>query len=155
MKIVFIALLTIFISFNSIGQDYSKLESIELKVASDYTDNESKVLECATFILSTTYDQNEEKVLYCTRFIMRWMVGCSYTFEFGQDLLSFPKKDQHLTSVYLASLSKAAISNNGKPTDSNSLNERGLEIFLDYCEDSSNKVKMNKNIKKALKSRSK
>jgi len=79
----------------------------------------------------------------------------SYTFSLGNDFIRLTDGNKDLSAVYLASLTKAAIDNNGQPTDPESLTTRGHEIFLDYCADTANGVKPNKAIKKALKKRNK
>lgn len=57
----------------------------------------------------------------------------------------------HLGTLYMASLAKAAVSNQFKDKSSEAMSTNARKIFLNYCSNPENNVKLNKAIKKALK----
>ena len=85
--------------------------------------------------------------------MFRWIEGTSITFTLGEDFVDLPGGNYNLTSVYLACLIKAALDDKEEAEDSELINKKARVYFLDYCENPENKVKKNKHIKKALKTR--
>lgn len=137
------------------AQDFSKLDEIGLIESEDYKSNESRVLECADYILSQPYKASELNKLNCIQFIIKWMEGTpDYMFNIGTDFIDFCGDDTELSTIYMASLAKAAIDKGFEDKSKEGLNINAREIFLDYCTVTQNKVKKNKTIKKALKERS-
>lgn len=154
MKKLFVLQLLFIIPLCLFAQDYSQLSEIKLNIADDYKNNEAKVMDCANFILSQPYEINEMNKVYCLQFIMRWMEGTpDYTFSIGADFVDLCKEDVKLGSLYMVSLSKAALSNKEQDKTPEDFNSAAKNIFLDYCANPDNNVKKNKGIKKALKQR--
>ena len=153
MKFTLIALLIIGTTTFLSAQDYSKLEDIKLEESEDFVNNESKVKECAEFILDSPVTEERENKNYCTQFILRWMDGTNYTFELGSDFLDLTNRDSELTMIYLASLAKAALDYDDSTVFPNKINKDAKNIFLDYCEKPQNNVKISRKIKKELKKR--
>ncbi len=153
MKKSALLLLLLVLTLGAFSQDYSKLKDVTFSSPADYKNGEAKVEECARYILNQSYKENELNKMYCIQFIMKWMEGTpDYTFALGSDFADFCKNDTELGSVYMASLSIAAVDKNSDSKSADELTLKAREIFIDYCADPAHKVKKNKAIKKAIES---
>lgn len=135
------------------SQGPPNIEGIDFINPEDYIENEPKILESANYILNSAVNVNGSEKASQGSFIMKWMIGTTYTFELGDDFVDLPKGKKALVRVYIACLAKAALDHKDIASDPDALNVKAKDLFLDYCIDKSNGVKMNKGIKKALKER--
>ena len=156
MKRHWVFLFALLLSFSGFSQDFSNLESIKMKSKKDYGKNESKVLECATYLLSNPVKENELSRINATKFIMRWMEGTKdYSFALGREFMELTGGESDLLNIYFASLVKVALESDAETIDPAKINEQGKEAYLDYCAEPENGVKPPSAVKKLLKKREK
>jgi hypothetical protein len=132
-----------------LAQDYSNLKTIQLNDSIQCKNAEGIVLECANHLLSIPYVE-DLKSINASQFILEWMGKTpDYTFSFEDNIYKSIKSDLILSSRYLASQSKVAITEKPKVFDIDfQLNY--FNVFLEYCENTKYKVKLNSKIKKLI-----
>jgi hypothetical protein len=148
MKKLFLLILLTLSAVTISAQKFSNLKSISLEDSLECKQAEPKVLECANYLLSRPLVEDLNS-LTAIQFIMRWMEETSdYTFSIDKTTMDMVKSDQMLFGMYLACQAKAAITAGNRNFKSD-----GIILFLEYCENSKNKVKASSTIKKLIKAK--
>jgi hypothetical protein len=158
MKIKELILIAIILVISNIliAQDYSKLENISFMEITDYSKNESIVLECSDYLLNSPLEtlNNDLNRLKALQFIMRWMEGTpDYMFSIDAPIVRISKSNTALLGIYMACMSKFVIENKDKSKDQNEIMYNSFITFIKYCEDPVKKVKQSKGIKELIKAR--
>jgi hypothetical protein len=158
MKIKELILIAIILVISNIliAQDYSKLENISFMEITDYSNNESIVLECSDYLLNSPLEtlNNDLNRLKALQFIMRWMEGTpDYMFSIDAPIVRISKSNTALLGIYMACMSKFVIENKDKSKDQNEIMYNSFITFIKYCEDPVKKVKQSKGIKELIKAR--
>ncbi len=154
MKRLFLVILLLVTSLSIQAQDFSKISKIRFISKSDYKKYEPQAKACAAYILSKPIDKNDANRYKAISFSLVWMEGTpDYQFTIEEEQMQLTKNSQELLGVYFAALTSAALDNKYQDKSTEGLSKHARDIFLDYCSASSNKVKNNKYIKKALKER--
>ena len=149
-----IILLLVFLSCSITGrsQDFSDLASIPLDNAANCKKAEPKVMECAQYLLSNPAAEDFANV-NAMKFIMSWMEKTpDFTFELGGNLLKAIDSDASLIARYLASQAKTAI-NKGSIKNKEEFEIEYATLFLEYCEQPKNNVKLTSKLKKFIKAK--
>jgi hypothetical protein len=140
----------------SFGQNFSELANYEFKTAESYQTEKGKVLLCANYLFNNPANQAELNRLTSLQYIIKWMEGTpDYTFEIGQKAMELTKGNSDLLGLYFAAMSKVVIENKEGELSNEEIYNRAEELLVNYCADSSNKMKPSKKIKKLIKSRKK
>lgn len=152
MKSILLTALLCFFGFTSImAQDYSGLEKIELKTKEDCRANDNKALECAKFLLSTPDVEENLQCSFAILFLLRWMEATpDFGFTYERQVMDLFDKKSLLGGVYSAAIVKYSLENREKAKDAESVKLHSAEMFLNYCKNPDNKVKINKKMKKAI-----
>ena len=133
------------------SQDYSSLKDIVLKDTSDYPKAEGKVLECASYLLSTPLDDNNINRKYAIQLIIRWMTGTpAYTFGIDQSITQISKSNASILLLYMACMSKYALENKENSKDPKEMKYNSMLLLISYVEDSNHKVKIDGELKKLI-----
>ncbi len=151
MKASLIVLLFSVISLPSLmAQDYSGLEKIKFKPKEVSRTYENKALECANYLINTPDDNDDIQRSYATLFLWNWMKATpDYGFDFENAIMKLIDRKSTLGGVYLATLVKYCLENKEKAKNPANLNLGSAEIFLNYCKNPGNTVKITKKIKTA------
>jgi hypothetical protein len=153
MKNAIIVVIILFFTINVQAQTFDYLANIKFNSPEDYVLAENTVKKCSDFILTTPADPYNIDRADAMRFILRWMDGTpDYSFDLDEHAMGLTQNDAELMTVYFSSLVKAALENKDKNNDERTA--IAVDHFLDYCANSDNKVRKNKEIKKLLKERS-
>ncbi len=130
-------------------QDYSNLGSLPLDDSIQCKKAEPKVLECSNYLLSKPCVEDLNSLKVC-QFLLKWM-GQTPDYEFGFDdnLYKSTKSDMMLMGRYLACQSKVAITDKPKSYDKD-FQFKYIKMFIEYCEDAKNEVKISARIKKLI-----
>jgi hypothetical protein len=147
-----ILLVVFFSSSLSVNAQQKNFQELELNAKSDYKKNEHKVKEMAEYILSMPVNKEENSKI-ASRNILKWMTGTpDHDFIIDNSIMELSKKNEDLLFLYMAAITKAALSNNEKKNPME-LKLSAFEILLDYCALEKNAVKANKELKKAMQAR--
>lgn len=142
----------LFCSLMSMAQDFSELASVPLDNSENCKKAEPKVAECAQYLLSNPAVEDLPS-LNAMKFIIGWMGKTpDYSFELGGDLLQEIVSDTNLMARYLASQSVVAI-NKGNIKNKQEFEMNYVTLFLDYCEQPKNNVKLTSKLKKYIKAK--
>ncbi len=142
-----ILMLFLIIGSSISAQDFSELKNIDLSSPEKCRDAQTKVIESCNYLLSTSCEENL-KGLNAHVFIIEWMIATSdFNFSLDDKLYKVIISDEILTSRYYAALAKIAIEEKLKGDE---LQLKGMTLFLEYCENPSNKVKIKKKLKKYI-----
>ena len=158
MKKRLLSLLTLLLAFCTYtqAQDFSALESLNFKSKEDYKLYEPQVQECASYILAKPADDNDPNRQIALQMLVKWMTGTpDYTFEVDGTFAKLMEKNEALLGLYFASMTKFVLENNDKATDKNEVKYNSYMLLLSYCENSENKVKQTKELKKAIAAKNK
>jgi hypothetical protein len=149
MKNLTLLLSMLVTSMTAFTQDYSNLGSIPLDDSMQCKKAESKVLECSDYLLSKPCVEDLNSLKVC-QFLLKWMGQTpDYQFGFDDNLYKSIKSDMMLMGRYLACQSKIAINEKPKSFDKD-FQFKYIKMFLEYCEDSKNEVKISARIKKLI-----
>ncbi len=148
-----LALFFLIVGWGLEAQDFKKIKRIEMQTLEEYKDREEEALQCAEYILSNPIDESQEQLI-CLQFVMKWMEGTHI--KFVVDMANMPgysEKNSALLGIHLAALTKAALVDEEVANDPDRIQAEAKELYLDYCANKKNKVKMNKELKKEIKAR--
>jgi hypothetical protein len=149
MRNLILFLTIILFATTVIAQDYSNLTSISLKDSIECKKAESKVLECSNYLLikPCIEDLNSLNVI---KFLLGWMGQTpDYSFSFEDKLYKSIKSNLMLSGRYLACQAKVAIIDMPKTYDKD-FQYKYVNMFLEYCENPKNEVKISSKIKKLI-----
>lgn len=144
-------ILALFMSTTIFAQDFSTLGKYELKSDESYVKAESKVLECANYLFLYPVKENELNRLNALQFIMRWMEGCSHTFNIDAKVTDLVGENQDLFSLYLAGMSKVVIESGTTKLSDAEVFDKTIALLGTYCKNDSNGLKPTKGLKKLMK----
>jgi hypothetical protein len=148
IKILIIGLF-ILLTLNLSGQDFSRLSNIKLTDSLSCSRAQVNVIECCDYLLKNPCIENLPS-LNAMKFIIAWMGATpNYSFSLENNIYKVIKSDLNLVGRYYASLAKTAIENNYYK-NSMELQLKAIALFLDYCEQSQNKVKISNKIQKYI-----
>lgn len=150
MKKILITL-TLLMCTTIFAQDFSSLETYELKSAESYVKAESKVLECTNYLFSHPAKENELNRLQATQFILRWMEGASYTFNIDKNVTDLVSDNNDLFGLYLAGMSKVVVESGATKLSDTEVFNKTAALLVTYCKNESNGVKPTKGLKKLMK----
>jgi hypothetical protein len=134
---------------SSYGQGLPDFTQITLSKAADYKTAEPAVLQASHYVLSTPFNKDDQSRLYCTQFILKWMTGTpDFSFSLSGKPLKAFKDDVDLLGLYIAAMTKYSIENPAIAKNQDSVCLQAMTIELNYCNNPSNNMKMNKPMKK-------
>ena len=151
MRKVLLSLVFIFCGFSLFAQDYTSLDSSQLKVKEDYVKAEPKVLECSNFLLSTPNEKNNLNRLMAMEYILKWMEGTNYTFEINANAVELTDGNQDLFGLYITTMPKVVLENKEANLSTDEVHNRVVSLLVAYCKDEKNNMKPTKKLKKLMK----
>ena len=108
-------------------------------------------MECANYVLSVPVEDENSNRLITLQTIIKWMSGTpDYQFEIDESITNLFKKNDSVLGLYMASMTKFVLENRDKTGDKNEVKYNTYSILLDYCDNPVNKVKMTKELQKAI-----
>ena len=152
-KNLFLSFLFLCSSLIVFSQDFSSLQNVTLEDYEQYKSAEQEVIECCDYLLSNPYDKKDVNRLYAAQFLLKWMEGTpEYTFEINDEAMTLTNGKTELLQIYLAALTKTRLTIKDGSVSKEELNEKSKSLFIEYCSDSNNGIKLTKELKKVLKS---
>jgi hypothetical protein len=138
------------------SQNPDEWQAIEFKTKEDYKSQESKILECANFILSVPAKASDPARQSALGALSKWMSGTpDYQFIIDDSIGKLMEKNEAVLSIYMASMTQFVLENQGKTSTADEIEYNAFDKMLSYCKDSSNSVPMSKELKKAIDAREK
>ncbi|WP_224995477.1 hypothetical protein [Cesiribacter sp. SM1] len=151
MKKLLLVLTLLFTAFCTYAQDFSALQKVEYKEKTEYKAYESQILESANYILSVPVDDNNPNRQAALKALVTWMSGTpDYKFMVDETAAKLMHKNDAVLGIYFAAMTKYVLENSDKASDNNEIKLNAVTLLLDYCEVKSNKMKLNKELKKAI-----
>lgn len=150
MKKILITL-TLLMCTTLFAQDFSSLETYELKSEESYVQAEPKVLECANYLFSHPAKENELNRLSATQFILRWMEGCKHTFNIDTKVTDLLGENNDLLTLYFSGITKVVIESGTTKLSDTEVFDKTALLLAAYCKNESNGVKPTKGLKKLMK----
>lgn len=133
------------------AQDFSNLDTYELKTSESYVNAEPKILECTNYLFSHPAKENEVNRLQATQFILRWMEGSDYTFTVDTKMTDVVGDNKDLFGLYLAGMCKVVIESGSTKLSDIEVHNKTVALLVTYCKNESNGVKPTKALKKLMK----
>lgn len=150
MKKILITL-TLLMCTTLFAQDFSSLETYELKTSESYVNAEPKILECANYLFSHPAKENEVNRVQATQFVLRWMEGCKHTFTIDTRMTDLVSDNKNLFGLYLAGMCKVVIESGATKLSDTEVHDTTAALLIAYCKNESNGVKPTKGLKKLMK----
>ncbi len=150
MKKILITL-TLLMCANLFAQDFSSLDTYELKSSESYVKAEPKILECANYLFSHPVKENEVSRLQATQFILRWMEGAAQDFNIDTKVTDLVADNRDLFGLYLAGMSKVVVESGATVLSATEVHDKTTALLVAYCKNESNGVKPTKALKKLMK----
>jgi len=138
------------------AQDFSKIKKIKFKETTDYAKYEPEVLQCCDYILSSPidYSKTDKDYAIATKFVLEWTIGTKdYSFLIDSKITAVTKSTDGLLVLYMTSATKYVLENKEKATDKEDVVYNAMLIYIEYCENTSNKVKISGELKKMIKAK--
>ena len=155
MKSIPCLILVLFLG-HTYAQDPEEWQALEFKTPEDYRNNEAEVLKCADFVLRAPADAGNPVRRSALNVVSRWMSGTpDYTFSIDESIAQLMKKNAAVLSIYMAAMTKFVLENPDQAHDEGAVKLNAFEQMLTYCEDSTNKVEITSDLKKAIKAKDK
>lgn len=151
MKKLLITATLLFVSQYFYAQDFDKIASIKFTKIEDYKNAEPDVLKCAEFLFRTPTKPDTDNRILAKAFIINWMSGTSYTFRIDEDASDLTKGDHNLLAMYLAAMTKIALSKPNEDISDKRMFEEASILLAHYCADKKNKLKPSRKLKKIIK----
>ena len=149
--ILFSLLFCLFLFINSSAQNFSSLSGIQFKTEAEYEEYTDQVLDCCYYLVQTPFNKKDTDRKAASDFIERWVDGTpNYTLRIDYVITEITEDREDLISIYKACYIKLLLEQK-EDQQGKSLLNLSLKSFLSYCSDSSNKVKMTKEMKRIKK----
>ncbi len=153
MKTKLFAAVVMLLGFSMVcnAQDYSTLKDIELKDKADFGKAEDKILEIATYILTTPVDDENANRNNALKFLFRWMDGTpDYTFMLDETVGKLAQTSDALLGVYMACMCRYVLENKDKAKDDKDVKYNSVLKLIDYSQDPNNKVEITGELKNLI-----
>ena len=154
-----IQVLLVFLSLNTVGQDFDTLNKIHLTNFPDCMNSQKLATKSADYILSIpiNFDQQDREMI--SHFLLQWTSLClKHGFEISEDISKTIKLDQNLMCVYLACITKSIPSDFKTEIYFDSIENNVIQNYFDYCQiftsDNKNILNIVEDIQKENKSKS-
>lgn len=132
------------------SQDFSTLKYLTFNSDTEYRVYEKDVLACSDYILSVPAKEDSNRAV-AVSVLIRWMRGTpDFYFQLDDWIISISKKDQYLLHIYMAAVTKFMLENREMAENPEEVSYQAYLIFLNYCANPANKVKISKKIQKAI-----
>ena len=129
---------------------------IRLEQASDYKIADSFALQASNFLFTTPFEKDNVQRLRSLSFVIRWMTGTpDYSFTLDEVATKLIKGSDDLLGLYMAAMTKYSLENKESSKDQKLVKLNALTILLNYCENTSNHIKMTKQLKKLSEAKAK
>ncbi len=144
-----IAPFLLFAVITCFGQALPDFDAIRLVSPEDFKAAEPSVEEAANYQLTVAFDKNDISRLKALQFIIKWMQGTpDYMFTLDVVADKIIKGNDDMLGLYMACMSKYCLENKDAGKDAMKVRLGSVKLLLQYCENDSNKVKMNKSLRK-------
>lgn len=139
------------IPFVSYSQNPEEWQALEFNNKEDYKANESKILECANFILNVPAEASDPARQSALTALSKWMSGTpDYNFVIDDSIGKLMEKNEAVLSIYMASMARYVLENKDKSPTAKEIELNAFKSLLEYSEDLNNKVPQSKELKKAI-----
>ena len=129
------------------AQDFSYLKAIDLKDVSQTAEAAEAALESCCYLTGVRYDKKDIQRQQATAFVKDWLtVVCTHNYFLGGLL----EEESELADIYLAFYALNYL-NSDKGAKVKELQVEALKGLLVYCSNSTNKIKLSKELKEVEK----
>lgn len=141
------------IAFTGFSQSLPDFDAIPLEKKEDFNSTANDAaLQAAKFLFSTPVEKDNLDRLRCTQYVIKWMSGSpDYHFVLDEKAVRFAKKNTDLLALYMAAMTKFVLENKSDAEDQDKIKLHAVKMIVDYAKDEKNNVKLNAELKKAIK----
>ncbi len=133
----------------SYSQPFPNYGTVNLEKASDYRTADPVALQAANYLLSTPFDKNNQDRTNSLKFMAKWMKGTpDYGFPVDRSIGKIFNGDNDNLGLFMAAMVKYTLENKAASKDMNAVKLNAMSIFLTYCENPENKIRMSRPLKK-------
>lgn len=147
MKRLGFVLIALLIGIISHAQDFSYLQNIDLSDQSQKIEAKEAALECCCYLTGVRYDKKDEQRSFATKFISEWLSQVSEQTELVDESVAIYTSDsEEIVNMFLAYYAMNYIEG-GEAEETHEIKAEALFGVLNYCSNSSNKLKATKELK--------
>jgi hypothetical protein len=152
MKKITLLLFTIAAFLTSYSQDLPDFDAIKLEVKEDFNENANNAaLQAANYIFSIPVEKKNATRRQCALYMIKWMSGSpDFHFTLDAEGTKFLIRDADLMILYLAAMTKYALENKVEAADNKKVQLNAVKTVIQYVKVPANKIKPNKEMKKAI-----
>lgn len=146
--------LAFFFALNQLqAQQTLNYDDIKLEKKEDFNDQaNSAALQASSYLLSTPLGMENPGRQQSLTYLIKWMSGSpDYSFELDDTAVNLCENDKELIGIYMAAMAKFVLENKSEAKNTSAIKLQAVRLFVKYANDSNNKVKLTKAIKKAIK----
>ena len=134
---------------SAFAQQLPDYDAIQLLEKGDYKVAEPSVMQAVNYMLTTPFEERDLNRLRSLQFVIKWMTGTpDYSFAIDETATKISKGNADLLGIYMACMTKYCLENKSSSKDARLVELSSMKMLLTYCEDSRNKIKMTKQLKK-------
>lgn len=130
---------------------FSHLKDVKLQSADDFNEYAEQVLDCSDYLLLTPYDKKDSERQVATDFVIRWMqVAPQFSLNISENIKLLTEEKEDLLGLYITCFAKQVLENKENHVNDKLLENNTINLFLDYCANPLNKIKLTKEMKKVI-----
>lgn len=153
MKKIIFGLLFGLLSPTAFAQTLPDFNAIKLEKIEDYNvAANNAALQASNFLFSTPMDPDNLDRLKSVQYILKWMSGSpEYNFSIDADAVKLSDDNKDILGLYMAAMTKYALENKAEANDQDKIKLNAVKLIIAYAKEEKNKVKLNAELKKAIK----
>jgi hypothetical protein len=152
MKHTLFLILVLITLSSGFSQELPNYEAIKLETKDDYNETSNNAaLHASNYLFSTPVNSKSLDRLRSLQFIIKWMTGTpDYSFSLDQQAMKLSKNNDEILGLYMAAMTKYVLENKADSDDQGKIKLHAVKLLAQYAKDSNNKVKITKELKKAI-----
>jgi len=135
---------------------YSALDNRLFNDKTDFKKSERLIIDCANYLLDSPIDYLNDDLdhLNAAQFIFRWMEGTpNYSFGMDESIIRAVNADTSFLGIFMAIMAKYVLENKHAAGNTEEVKYHSLLAFINYIEDPSKNVRLNKDLKALINAR--
>ncbi|MCU4157063.1 hypothetical protein J1N10_13820 [Carboxylicivirga sp. A043] len=147
MKNYYLSLFLMMTCFLAKAQDFSYVNAIDIEDETQYEEAAEAAMQCCCYLTAVRYDKKDKQREVATQFVKQWVEAKN-----TQDVMlkNVFEEDEDLQEMYIVFYAMNDLDEEGE-LKMRELQVAALEGVVGYCSNSSNKLKMTKELKEISK----
>ncbi|MCG8582403.1 MAG: hypothetical protein MI866_20935 [Bacteroidales bacterium] len=147
MKNYCLGLIMLMTGLFATAQDFSYVNDIDLEDKTQLEEAAEAAMECCCYLTAVRYDKKDQQRMIATQYVKQWLETLD-----SQDILiqNVFEENEYLREMYMVYYAMNYLDEEGNAGE-RELQVAALEGVVGYCSNSSNKLKMTKELKEISK----